>query len=120
MWPHCGDLAAKIARYWADKQAGMHPNELKARYWFNPQTLVRFGDRRMRSTFGRRTQSFGGHSPNEINAGDSSDDCFDEKPPTKEEIAAQEAQLKKAQKTEDHPSLKIAKKFSGSWLKCVE
>ena len=26
MWPHCGDLAAKIARYWEDKQAGMHPN----------------------------------------------------------------------------------------------
>ena len=28
--------------------------------------------------------------------------------------------MKKVQKTEDHPALKIAKKFNKSWLKCVE
>ena len=75
----------------------------------------------MRSTFGGRTRtSFGGRSAEEITAADSSDDCFDDKPLTQAELDAQEAQLKKVQKTEDHPTLKIAKKFTGSWKKCVE
>ena len=41
MWPHIGNMATKIGRFWEAKQRGANSRQLQQNFSFNPETLVR-------------------------------------------------------------------------------